>query len=327
MMERGLVIKRFLDTPNLKTSNRSNVNIVASAVSVMGLVFLCSVAPAQQPKTYNDGERGSVTLPLGDLSFGDVVLSVTPGEGKQPIAEAVKSKGLIGPPDYVKGTSTYFTLGCGGVVEIGFTDNALVDVAGPDLYIFEIGPDVEGTILSVSSGDGTWIEVGSIEGGRAEIDLAETPAVGGTYRAVRLTDDGIQCSGRFPGADIDAVAAIGAELRFSIDGAVLFETGSDTLRNAAEAELSALAAEIADAGITRFDVVGHTDSVGSDTANLALSEARAKSVRDFLAAQPTLANAEIQTSGAGEAEPVATNDTKEGRAANRRVEIIARSGS
>ena len=86
MLERGLVIKRFLDAPVLKTSNRSNVNIVASAVSVMGLVFLCSVAPAQLPKTYNDGERGSVTLPLGDLSFGDVVLSVTPGEGNQPIA-------------------------------------------------------------------------------------------------------------------------------------------------------------------------------------------------------------------------------------------------
>jgi len=281
-----------------------------------------SPAQAQEPKTYQDGDRGSVTLPLGDLSFGDTVIQVIRGEGAQPIPEALDPNAVIGPPN-----DGSLTLGCGGSVEVGFTDNALVDIAGPDLYIFEIGPDVEGTILSVSTGNGTWIEVGAIEGGRAEIDLADTTAAGGTYRAVRLVDDAIHCTGNYPGADIDAIAAIGAELRFSIDGAVLFETGSAVLRDEAVAGVSALDAKIADAGIKRFDVVGHTDSVGSDASNITLSENRANAVRDFFAGQDVLAGATIVTSGAGENEPIATNDTDEGRAANRRVEIIARSGS
>lgn len=71
---------------------------------------------------------------------------------------------------------------------------------------------------------------------------------------------------------------------------------------------------------TVIEVAGHTDSTGSDTYNQALSERRANNVAAYLAAQGVPATRMV-TVGAGEAHPVASNDTEEGRAQNRRVEI------
>jgi OOP family OmpA-OmpF porin len=69
-------------------------------------------------------------------------------------------------------------------------------------------------------------------------------------------------------------------------------------------------------------VEGHTDSVGSEDYNLRLSERRANAVRDYIVRQGVDA-ARITTRGAGEARPVASNDTAAGRAENRRAEVIA----
>lgn len=72
-------------------------------------------------------------------------------------------------------------------------------------------------------------------------------------------------------------------------------------------------------GIT---IVGHTDSRGSDEYNQGLSERRAESVRGFLA-ERGISNDRMRTEGRGESSPIASNDTSEGRAENRRVEITA----
>ena len=69
-----------------------------------------------------------------------------------------------------------------------------------------------------------------------------------------------------------------------------------------------------------FEVGGHTDSQGSDSYNQTLSERRANSVADYLA-NKGMPRARMVTIGAGEGHPVASNDTEEGRAQNRRVEI------
>jgi OOP family OmpA-OmpF porin len=68
-------------------------------------------------------------------------------------------------------------------------------------------------------------------------------------------------------------------------------------------------------------VEGHTDSVGSDAYNQKLSERRAKAARDYLVSQGVSAS-RITVVGWGESKPVASNDTAEGRAENRRVEVI-----
>ena len=72
---------------------------------------------------------------------------------------------------------------------------------------------------------------------------------------------------------------------------------------------------------TDIEILGHTDSVGSDSYNLGLSERRGRSVADFLA-ERQVSPARMVVEAMGEAEPVASNATVEGRAANRRVEMV-----
>lgn len=74
---------------------------------------------------------------------------------------------------------------------------------------------------------------------------------------------------------------------------------------------------------TLVDVVGHADSVGTDAYNQALSERRASSVASYLTSRGVLP-ARLYVAGMGERQPIASNDTEQGRAQNRRVEIILR---
>jgi outer membrane protein OmpA-like peptidoglycan-associated protein len=71
---------------------------------------------------------------------------------------------------------------------------------------------------------------------------------------------------------------------------------------------------------TILEVAGHTDNTGSDQYNQALSERRAQSVAQYLESHGVNAQ-RVMTVGAGETHPIASNDTAEGRQANRRVEL------
>lgn len=301
-----------------------SVRIPFSAAFV-SLALLAGPMLAQQdgPREYSDGVRGTVTLPQGDRSFADRIVGYTAGSGTI-IESAADPAAALGAPDYSGDVEdgSFVSLGCDGQLVLQFEDNALIDVEGPDLYVFEVGPNVEGMSLAVSVDGTEWIELGGISGGRAEVDLAGAVPADASFRFVRLTDDGVDCGSRFAGADIDAVAAIGSGLRFVLDGAVLFAVDSTELRAEALAALDALSQEIADADLDAFRVVGHTDATGSDEYNSALSQARALAVRDYLAGLSVLSAVTIRAEGKGESEPVADNATEEGRAMNRRVEII-----
>src|SRR5438046_2074940 len=102
---------------------------------------------------------------------------------------------------------------------------------------------------------------------------------------------------------------------------VLFDTGSYTLKPGAREKLAKISGVmLAHSGLT-MQIEGHTDSVGGDDFNQQLSERRADSVRDFLAEQG-VAGSSITARGFGKTQPVATNDTTEGRQRNRRVELV-----
>jgi outer membrane protein OmpA-like peptidoglycan-associated protein len=77
-----------------------------------------------------------------------------------------------------------------------------------------------------------------------------------------------------------------------------------------------------EASTTRLTINGHTDSKGTDRYNQRLSERRAASVRNYLVQSGVPAASIVSVQGMGESQPVATNDTAEGRATNRRVEIL-----
>ena len=103
-------------------------------------------------------------------------------------------------------------------------------------------------------------------------------------------------------------------------GGVLFATGSAELSAQSKDLLADIANRLTSQNLVGAKVVGYTDSVGSDTSNQALSERRAKSVADFLESQGVPAD-KLTQEGMGESNPVGDNETAEGRAANRRVEI------
>ena len=102
---------------------------------------------------------------------------------------------------------------------------------------------------------------------------------------------------------------------------VLFDTGSYTLKPGAREKLAKISGIVLAHPGLNLQIEGHTDSVGSDEFNQQLSERRADSVRDFLAEQGVRGSA-ISARGFGKTQPVAGNDTAEGRQRNRRVELV-----
>ncbi|MCE8039206.1 MAG: OmpA family protein [Halomonadaceae bacterium] len=107
----------------------------------------------------------------------------------------------------------------------------------------------------------------------------------------------------------------------TLDSGVTFAFDSDEIRPGAYQTLDQVATTLRENPNLRVRIEGHTDSVGSPQYNVGLSERRANSVRNFLVSRGIAEN-RMTTRGFGEERPVATNDTDEGRAQNRRVEII-----
>ena len=102
---------------------------------------------------------------------------------------------------------------------------------------------------------------------------------------------------------------------------VLFDTGKYTLRPGAREKLSKISGIVLAYPDLRLAIEGNTDSVGGDAMNQTLSEQRAKAVLDYLALQ-NIPTTSMTSQGFGKTQPVASNETAEGRQQNRRVEMI-----
>lgn len=300
---------------------------IAAVLVLAATGFGVSVDGQSTATTYADSRGRKVTFPLGDASFADEVVETTPGKPTARDARYSDPTLVLGPPNYVDNaanvkTPASMTLGCAGVLILRFSDNALVDVPGADLYVFEVGPAVEATNLSISADGATWTEVGAIRGGTAEVDIAKVAAPGASYRYVRLTDLKRSCSGPWPGADVDAVGAIGSTLALSFDASVLFDVDMSVLKPQARTALVQAVDQLASYATAGITVEGHTDSTGGAAYNTTLSQRRAESVRAFLTQQPALKGRMISAKGYGATRPAAPNDTEGNRQRNRRVEIV-----
>ncbi|MBS1564240.1 MAG: OmpA family protein [Bacteroidetes bacterium] len=111
------------------------------------------------------------------------------------------------------------------------------------------------------------------------------------------------------------------EGKFSTTG-ILFDVNAATIRPESNGVLKEIAEVLKKYPDVKVKVLGHTDSDGSDAANLALSKKRAEAVKQSLQSDYGIEEGRITTDGKGETEPVGDNKTREGKAANRRVEFI-----
>ena len=125
-------------------------------------------------------------------------------------------------------------------------------------------------------------------------------------------------------AELAAIAAVKEEERglvVTLSGGVLFRSAESTLLSSAQVKLDQVAKALLDVRARNLIVEGHTDSRGSTSYNQDLSQRRADAVRDYLVQRGYPAD-RIQALGKGKGSPIADNASPEGRANNRRVEIV-----
>ncbi|QIE55220.1 PEP-CTERM sorting domain-containing protein [Pikeienuella piscinae] len=169
-------------------------------------------AGAAHAATTYDG----IVFENGDVSFADAVVSFTPGTPPATDANYTDPLAAVGAPDYATPNGSV-SLGRGGELVLRFTDNSLTGSgdSAADLHIFEIGPDVEDTFVSISQNGVDFFSVGSVGGSTSSIDIDPFLFDLGLdaftqFSFVRLIDDPNEggASGSTVGADIDAVGAI-----------------------------------------------------------------------------------------------------------------------
>jgi hypothetical protein len=180
-------------------------NLKKSAIAAAALVAL---SPAHAVLI------GGVDFPDGISSFADAVASYDPViKSGQPTVEHRQPATALGAPDYNGSANTFVSLGDGGSITLEFVDNRLTGSGDTklDLWVFEIGPDVEDTFVEISKDGSLWSAVGKVAGSTAGVDIdAFGFDRGDLIQFVRLTDDGSRDNqtGVSVGADIDAVGAI-----------------------------------------------------------------------------------------------------------------------
>lgn len=174
-------------------------------------------------------------------------------------------------------------------------------------------------------GAGAGALIGAIIGNNTKIGTAGGAligaAIGGGTGALignKMDKQAREINQALPGASVERVGE-GIKLVLN-ENAVRFETGKSTLTATAKANLNKLVPVFKEYADTEIDIFGYTDSTGSAEFNLSLSQKRAESVRNYLTSLGLVASRFI-TTGHGVADPIATNETPEGRAQNRRVEF------
>ena len=168
--------------------------------------------------------------------------------------------------------------------------------------------------------------IGSATGGKAGTGAligGAIGAIGGNVWSKRQEDRRIALEQATRGTGVEVSRTADDQLKLNIPNDISFDVGSAAIQPAMRSVLDPFANGLRGDRNTRVNIVGHTDSSGSDAINNPLSVQRAESVRDYLVTRG-VPSENVQTAGRGEREPVADNASDAGRARNRRVEIYLR---
>ncbi|MDR2232099.1 MAG: OmpA family protein [Tannerella sp.] len=183
-----------------------------------------------------------------------------------------------------------------------------------------------GTLIGVGGGAAVGAGVGKVAGNTA-LGAVIGAAVGGAAGAIignRMDKQKKELESVLPedtGVEIIEEEGQPPALRVTFDSGILFATNSSTVSAASKSALRNLAVNLEQNPDTDLKIIGHTDNTGAVDYNQTLSEKRAKSVYDYLIEQG-LSSRRMVYEGKGIREPVASNNTAEGRAENRRVEVM-----
>lgn len=188
---------------------------------------------------------------------------------------------------------------------------------------FATNPDKEKTRTGTGYGAAAGAVVGLLTAGNnpfksAMIGAAAGALVGGAAGNY-MDKQEAKLRQQMAGTGVDVVRK-GDNITLDMPGNLTFGFDSADVNATFYPVLNKVAQTLREYDKTVIEVAGHTDSTGSDSYNQTLSERRASNVAAYLSGQG-VPGARMVTVGAGEAHPVASNDTEEGRAQNRRVEI------
>ncbi|ALX13152.1 cell envelope biogenesis protein OmpA [Burkholderia cepacia JBK9] len=240
------------------------------------------------------GTAGTITPPPANATPGQVVAG-----GKVP-DEATKAAVLQ------KLRDTYGAANVVDQIEVG-------DVATPPNWSANVQKLLGAQLKQISKGqlkiNGTQIEVkGEVHNEAQRQQLASDMA--NTLNPTYTIKNGLRVSASEQGV-LDQTLA---------NRTIEFETGSATLTPQGRLILDQMAAALAKMQNRTVDIIGHTDNSGNRTSNIALSQARADAVKGYLITK-SIQPQQMTTTGVGPDQPIAPNDTADGRARNRRIEF------
>jgi outer membrane protein OmpA-like peptidoglycan-associated protein len=177
----------------------------------------------------------------------------------------------------------------------------------------------KGAVIGAAAGGAVGGVIGNQAGSTAKGAIIGA-VVGGAAGALigsQMDKQAKELEQNIPGARVERV---GEGIQVTFESGLLFDFDSDVVRGEARRNLDELANSLNQYGQSNLLIVGHTDAVGSAGYNQGLSERRARSAARYLGSRG-VRSSRIDTQGLGEDEPIATNDTEEGRSQNRRVEV------
>ncbi|BAX59574.1 OmpA family protein [Burkholderia stabilis] len=251
-------------------------------------------APATASGTLVHGTAGTITPPPANAAPGQVVAG-----GKVP-DEATKAAVLQ------KLRDTYGAANVVDQIEVG-------DVATPPNWSANVQKLLGAQLKQISKGqlkiNGTQIEMkGEVHNEAQRQQLASDMA--NTLNPTYTIKNGLRVSASEQGV-LDQTLA---------NRTIEFETGSATLTPQGKLILDQMAAALSKMQNRTVDIIGHTDNSGNRTSNIALSQARADAVKGYLITK-SIPPQQMTTTGVGPDQPIAPNDTADGRARNRRIEF------
>lgn len=210
---------------------------------------------------------------------------------------------------------------------------ALMMVAGTAFTGCEAAKNTNKTQRGVAIGAASGAVIGGVlgnnvgKGGKGAMGAVLGGVIGGVAGGVignKMDKQAREIDNAVPGAEVER---IGEGIKLTLkENAVRFDTNKSTLTSTAKANLDKLVKVFNDYPDTDIKIFGYTDSTGPADYNLTLSADRAASVRQYLVSKG-IRSARFTTEGLGIADPIASNETVDGRSQNRRVEFAITANS